>query len=80
MQRNAQCRILTKAQVVVRLCFLEFLSQQEIAEALAIPVGTVKLRRAYGLQQLRKSVVAVPTSGPSSVPGNAREVARQERK
>lgn len=42
-----------KAGTVVRLRFLEGLSQQEIAEALEIPLGTVKSRLAYGLQQLR---------------------------
>jgi RNA polymerase sigma-70 factor (ECF subfamily) len=42
-----------KAQVVVRLRFVEDLSQQEIAEALEIPLGTVKSRLAYGLERLR---------------------------
>lgn len=42
-----------KAGTVVRLRFLEGLSQQEIAEALEIPLGTVKSRLAYGLHQLR---------------------------
>lgn len=45
-----------KAQVVVRLRFVESLSQQEIAEALEIPLGTVKSRLAYGLQCLRESL------------------------
>jgi RNA polymerase sigma-70 factor (ECF subfamily) len=39
--------------VVVRLRFVEDLSQQEIAEALEIPLGTVKSRLAYGLERLR---------------------------
>lgn len=43
----------TRAQVVVRLRFIEELSQQEIAEALEIPLGTVKSRLAYGLNWLR---------------------------
>lgn len=41
------------ARVVVRLRFLEDLSQQEIAAALANPLGTVKSRLAYGLERLR---------------------------
>lgn len=45
-----------KAQVIVRLRFIEGLSQQEIAEALEIPLGTVKSRLAYGLQRLRDLV------------------------
>jgi RNA polymerase sigma-70 factor (ECF subfamily) len=45
------------AQVVVRLHYLQSLTQQEIAEALEIPVGTVKSRLAYGLMVLRKAWV-----------------------
>jgi len=43
------------AQVVLRMHYLQGLSQQEVAEALEIPVGTVKSRIAYGLQWLRKA-------------------------
>jgi DNA-directed RNA polymerase specialized sigma24 family protein len=35
--------------------YLQGLSQQEVAEALEIPIGTVKSRIAYGLQCLRKA-------------------------
>ena len=42
------------AQVVLRLHYLQSLTQQEVAEALAIPLGTVKSRLAYGLSFLRK--------------------------
>lgn len=41
-------------QVVLRLHYLQSLTQQEVAEALAIPLGTVKSRLAYGLSFLRK--------------------------
>jgi RNA polymerase sigma-70 factor (ECF subfamily) len=41
------------AQVAVRLHYLHGLTQPEVAEALAIPLGTVKSRIAYGLQHLR---------------------------
>lgn len=46
-------RLPTKARVVIRLRFVDELSQQEIAEALEIPLGTVKSRLAYGLERLR---------------------------
>jgi RNA polymerase sigma factor (sigma-70 family) len=42
------------AQAVLRLHYLQSLTQQEVAEALAIPLGTVKSRLAYGLSCLRK--------------------------
>ncbi|MEX2180398.1 MAG: RNA polymerase sigma factor [Gemmatimonadaceae bacterium] len=54
-----------KAQVVVRLRFLDALSQQEIAEALEIPIGTVKSRLAYGLNRLREVM------GKDSAPSDA---------
>lgn len=44
------------AQVAVRLHYLHGLTQPEVAEALAIPLGTVKSRIAYGLQQLRTRI------------------------
>jgi RNA polymerase sigma-70 factor (ECF subfamily) len=43
------------AQVVLRLHYLHSLTQQEVAEVLRIPVGTVKSRLAYGLTCLRKA-------------------------
>ena len=43
-----------RAQLVLRMRYLQELSQQEIAEALEIPVGTVKSRVAYGLAALRR--------------------------
>lgn len=43
------------SQIVLRLHYLQSLSQQEVAEALEIPLGTVKSRLAYGLQCLRKA-------------------------
>ena len=54
----------SKASVVVRLRFIDDLSQQEIAEALEIPLGTVKSRLAYGLQRLRE--LLRPTSAPDA--------------
>lgn len=43
------------AQVALRMHYLQALTQQEIAEALEIPIGTVKSRLAYGLMWLRRS-------------------------
>ena len=43
-----------QAQLVLRMRYLQELSQQEIAEALEIPLGTVKSRINYGLTALRK--------------------------
>jgi RNA polymerase sigma-70 factor (ECF subfamily) len=43
-----------RAQLVLRMRYLEELSQQEIAEALEIPLGTVKSRIAYGLSAIRR--------------------------
>ena len=45
-----------RAQLVVRMRYLQELSQQEIAEALEIPIGTVKSRLAYGLSTLRRTM------------------------
>lgn len=44
--------------VVVRMRYVDSLSQAEIAEALSIPVGTVKSRIAYGLTILRNELAA----------------------
>ena len=43
------------AQIMLRMHYLQGLSQQEVAEALEMPIGTVKSRIAYGLQCLRKA-------------------------
>jgi RNA polymerase sigma-70 factor, ECF subfamily len=45
-----------RAQTVLRLRYLQELSQAEISEALEIPLGTVKSRLAYGLAALRSTV------------------------
>jgi RNA polymerase sigma-70 factor (ECF subfamily) len=43
-------------QIVVRLHYFEEMTFAEIAEALEIPVGTVKSRLAYGLARLREAM------------------------
>jgi RNA polymerase sigma factor (sigma-70 family) len=49
------------AQIVLRLHFLEDMKLAEIAEALELPLGTVKSRLGYGLARLR--ILAAPASG-----------------
>ena len=46
------------SSVVLRMRYLDGLSQTEIAEALEIPEGTVKSRLAYGLTTLRREIVS----------------------
>lgn len=43
------------ASIVLRMRYLQELTQSEIAEALEIPLGTVKSRISYGLAALRRS-------------------------
>lgn len=45
-------------QIVVRLHYFEEMTFVEIAEALEIPVGTVKSRLAYGLARLRSFMLS----------------------
>ena len=44
------------SQVVIRMHYLDGLTQVEVAEALEISVGTVKSRISYGLAILRKAI------------------------
>jgi RNA polymerase sigma-70 factor, ECF subfamily len=53
------------AQIVLRLHYLQSLTQQEIAEALEIPVGTVKSRLAYGLTCLRRRWPRLQSNSPA---------------
>lgn len=48
------CDLSPASQVVLRMRYLDGLSQAEIAEALEISEGTVKSRLAYGLAALRR--------------------------
>jgi RNA polymerase sigma-70 factor (ECF subfamily) len=44
----------TACGIVVRLRYLEELTSSEVAEALDLPLGTVKSRAAYGVALLRR--------------------------
>lgn len=46
------------SRIVLRLHYLDGLTLLEIAEALELPVGTVKSRLAYGLAKLRAMLVS----------------------
>jgi len=46
-------RLPPAAQIVVRLHYFDGMKLEEVAEALEIPIGTVKSRLAYGLSRLR---------------------------
>jgi RNA polymerase sigma-70 factor (ECF subfamily) len=45
-----------KQQTVVKAIYIEGKSQQEVADALGIPLGTVKSRARLALQRLREMV------------------------
>lgn len=51
---------------VVALHYIGELSQREVAEALSIPVGTVKSRLAKALKTLRKAMETSPGEGEGS--------------
>lgn len=46
------------ARTVIRMHYLDELTLVEVAEALELPLGTVKSRLAYGLAQLRAGLAA----------------------
>jgi RNA polymerase sigma-70 factor (ECF subfamily) len=54
-------RVPPAAQAVLRLHYLDDMSFVEIAEALEIPIGTVKSRTAYGLAALRRALAQAPS-------------------
>jgi RNA polymerase sigma-70 factor (ECF subfamily) len=54
--REAVAQLPSKHQVVVMLALVEERSHGEIAEALGIPVGTVKSRLFYALRALRRTL------------------------
>ena len=53
---SALARLPPEQHEVVALAFLEGLSHSEIAERLAIPMGTVKSRMRLAYQKLREAV------------------------
>jgi RNA polymerase sigma-70 factor (ECF subfamily) len=52
---EAVARLPPASQLVIRMHYLDGLTQTEVGEALEISVGTVKSRIAYGLAALRKA-------------------------
>ena len=54
--REALGALTAKEHAVIRLTYYEGLTHGEIAERLAIPVGTVKSRWASGIQRLRSEL------------------------
>jgi RNA polymerase sigma-70 factor, ECF subfamily len=44
------------SRAVIALHYLEEMTLEEVAAVLGVPVGTVKSRLAYGLNQLRRRV------------------------
>ena len=59
--RSALAELGQDQRRVLELAYFEGLSCTEIAERVAIPVGTVKSRIAAGLQRLRSGLVSDPT-------------------
>ena len=54
--RDSISELPAASQLVVRMHYLDELSYAEVAEALEIPLGTVKSRIAYGIRSLRSTM------------------------
>lgn len=75
--RRALAELATDQRRVLELAYFEGLSCTEIAERVAIPVGTVKSRIAAGLDRLRSGLSAgartgAAAAGAGGAPGSAR--------
>jgi RNA polymerase sigma-70 factor, ECF subfamily len=69
--RRALAGLAADQRRVILLAYFEGLSCTEIAERVAIPVGTVKSRIAAGLDRLRSGLIAGAGGGPGG-PGTPR--------
>lgn len=72
---RALTRLPRRQREVLGLCFFGQLSQQEAADVLGVPVGTVKSRTHTGVLRLRLLLgvdAAAPARTALSVPGQAR--------
>jgi RNA polymerase sigma-70 factor (ECF subfamily) len=80
--RRALAELATDQRRVLELAYFEGLSCTEIAERVAIPVGTVKSRIAAGLDRLRSGLLSAGRAGPAAGAGRTPEtpgIARSEK-
>ncbi len=80
--RRALAELGTDQRRVLELAYFEGLSCTEIAERVAIPVGTVKSRIAAGLDRLRSGLLSAgPRAGSAGVAGagGTPEISRSEK-
>jgi RNA polymerase sigma-70 factor (ECF subfamily) len=66
--RRALAELATDQRRVLELAYFEGLSCTEIAERVAIPVGTVKSRIAAGLDRLRSRLLSPGAGGAAGIP------------
>ena len=66
--RRALAELATDQRRVLELAYFEGLSCTEIAERVAIPVGTVKSRIAAGLDRLRSGLLSAGAGGAPGTP------------